>query len=108
MGVTKEVSVAGNGTMPKVGDKLTMHYTGTLASNGNTFDSSLDRGRPFQFTIGVGQVIRGWDEGVLQMSLGEKARLYISSDYGYGSRGAGGVIPPNADLIFVVELLAIN
>ena len=85
-----------------------MHYTGTLAANGSKFDSSVDKGRPFQFVIGVGQVIKGWDEGVMQMSLGEKAILKISSDYGYGSRGAGGVIPPNADLNFEVELLAIG
>ena len=86
----------------------TTTYSGTLAYNGTKFDASRDRGRPFQFTIGIGQVIRGWDEGVVQMSLGEKAMLNISSDYGYGARGAGGVIPPNADLKFEVELLGIN
>lgn len=78
-----------------------MHYTGTL-TNGKKFDSSVDRGRPFEFTIGVGQVIKGWDEGVMKMSVGEKAKLEITPDYGYGARGAGGVIPPNADLIFEV------
>ena len=83
-------------------------FRGTLASNGNKFDASYDRGRPFQFTIGIGQVIQGWDEGVTLMSLGEKATLKITSDYGYGARGAGNVIPPNADLIFEVQLLAIN
>jgi len=136
MGVTKRTIQPGDGVnFPKPGDKLTMHYTwvrsfvvgflfidhvdadddddddgcsGTLASNGSTFDSSHKRGRPFQFTIGIGQVIRGWDEGVMQMSIGEKAILGITSDYGYGSRGAGGVIPPNADLNFEVELLRIN
>ncbi|KAL7496052.1 hypothetical protein ACHAWT_004350 [Skeletonema menzelii] len=109
MGVTKETISAGDGTnFPSPGDKLTMHYHGTLASNGQKFDASRDRGRPFQFTIGIGQVIQGWDEGVMQMSLGEKAMLRITSDYGYGARGAGGVIPPNADLNFEVELLAIN
>jgi len=82
--------------------------SGTLALNGKKFDASRDRGRPFQFTIGIGQVIQGWDEGVMQMSLGEKAMLRITSDYGYGERGAGGVIPPNADLNFEVELLGIN
>ena len=74
--------------------------SGTLASNGSKFDASRDRGRPFSFTIGVGQVIKGWDEGVMKMSKGEKAVLHITSDYGYGARGAGGVIPPNADLDF--------
>merc|ERR1711871_1929388 len=95
-------------TFPKAGDKLTMHYTGTLASDGSQFDSSRDRGQPFEFTIGVGHVIKGWDEGVIQMSLGQRATLKITSGFGYGARGAGGVIPPNADLIFDVELLGIN
>uniref|UniRef100_A0A7S4K440 peptidylprolyl isomerase n=1 Tax=Odontella aurita TaxID=265563 RepID=A0A7S4K440_9STRA len=109
MAVTKDTIQAGDGkTYPKQGDKLTMHYHGTLASNGQKFDASRDRGRPFSFTIGVGQVIRGWDEGVMTMSLGEKSVLHITSDYGYGPRGAGGVIPPNADLDFEVELLRIN
>lgn len=87
---------------------LFISYSGTLQSNGQKFDASRDRGRPFQFVIGQGQVIRGWDEGVAQMSVGEKAMLHITSDYGYGARGAGGVIPPNADLSFEVELLQIN
>mmetsp|Transcript_8698 Transcript_8698/g.18695 ORF Transcript_8698/g.18695 Transcript_8698/m.18695 type:complete len:111 (+) Transcript_8698:184-516(+) len=109
MGVTKDIITPGDGTTyPKAGDKLTMHYIGTLASNGNKFDASRDRGRPFSFTIGVGQVIKGWDEGVMTMSVGEKAILHITSDYGYGRQGAGGVIPPNADLDFEVELLGIN
>mmetsp|Transcript_21712 Transcript_21712/g.38171 ORF Transcript_21712/g.38171 Transcript_21712/m.38171 type:complete len:111 (+) Transcript_21712:115-447(+) len=108
MGVTKDVIEEGDkATYPQKGQKLQMHYTGTLASDGSKFDSSLDRGRPFEFTIGVGQVIKGWDEGVMQMSVGEKAKLMITSDYGYGSRGAGGVIPPNADLVFEVQLLKI-
>mmetsp|Transcript_576 Transcript_576/g.1369 ORF Transcript_576/g.1369 Transcript_576/m.1369 type:complete len:84 (-) Transcript_576:120-371(-) len=77
-------------------------------TNGQVFDSSHRKGRPFTFTIGIGQVIRGWDEGVAQMSLGEKATLFITPDYGYGARGAGNVIPPNADLQFEVELLQIN
>jgi FK506-binding protein 1 len=85
-----------------------MHYTGTLASDGTKFDSSVDKGRPFSFKIGRGQVIQGWDEGVMTMSLGEKAVLHITSDYGYGAQGAGGIIPPNADLDFEVELLQIN
>lgn len=84
------------------------YCSGTLTANGKKFDSSYDRGRAFQFTIGIGQVIKGWDEGVMTMSIGEKSILNITSDYGYGSRGAGGVIPPNADLTFEVELLEIN
>lgn len=109
MGVEKEMIKAGDGeTYPQSGDMLTMHYTGTLASDGSQFDSSVSRGKPLQFMIGIGQVIRGWDEGVMQMSLGEKAKLNISSDYGYGSEGAPGAIPPNADLNFEVELLAIG
>ena len=104
-----ETLEAGDGkTYPKAGDKLSMHYTGTLAADGSKFDSSVDRGQPFIFTIGVGQVIQGWDQGVIQMSLGEKALLHIPSALGYGSRGAGSAIPPNADLKFEVELLAIN
>jgi FK506-binding protein 1 len=87
---------------------LTMHYKGTLASNNSKFDSSYDRKTPFQFKIGRGDVIQGWDEGVPQMSLGEKAILHIPSDLGYGAQGAGGVIPPNADLDFEVELLGIG
>lgn len=82
--------------------------SGTLSSNGQKFDASRDRGKPFQFVIGTGQVIQGWDEGVMEMSLGEVAMLHITSDYGYGPQGAGGVIPPNADLDFKVELLKIN
>eukprot|EP00549_Striatella_unipunctata_P024736 CAMPEP_0118715104 /NCGR_PEP_ID=MMETSP0800-20121206/26662_1 /TAXON_ID=210618 ORGANISM="Striatella unipunctata, Strain CCMP2910" /NCGR_SAMPLE_ID=MMETSP0800 /ASSEMBLY_ACC=CAM_ASM_000638 /LENGTH=128 /DNA_ID=CAMNT_0006621181 /DNA_START=75 /DNA_END=461 /DNA_ORIENTATION=- len=109
MGVNKETIKEGDGTnFPKEGDQLTMHYTGTLASDGSRFDSSVSRGKPFQFVIGIGQVIRGWDEGVMKMSLGEKAMLKISSDFGYGARGAPGAIPPNADLNFEVELLAIG
>mmetsp|Transcript_7238 Transcript_7238/g.7879 ORF Transcript_7238/g.7879 Transcript_7238/m.7879 type:complete len:131 (-) Transcript_7238:116-508(-) len=108
-GLGKTVLKEGDGkTFPKKGDELTMHYTGTLADGGAKFDSSVDRGKPFIFKIGIGQVIRGWDEGVMLMSLGEKATLSIPSAYGYGERGAGGVIPPNADLNFEVELLAIN
>eukprot|EP00930_Biecheleria_cincta_P061456 TRINITY_DN47025_c0_g1_i1.p1 TRINITY_DN47025_c0_g1~~TRINITY_DN47025_c0_g1_i1.p1 ORF type:complete len:194 (+),score=19.76 TRINITY_DN47025_c0_g1_i1:84-584(+) len=107
-GVTKEVWKPGDGkTFPQKGDKVTMHYTGKLA-NGVKFDSSLDRNQPFVTQIGTGKVIRGWDEGVPTMSLGEKATLRISPDYGYGSQGAGGVIPPNAELIFDVDLLKIE
>jgi len=109
MGVTKEVIREGDGaTFPKKGDKLVMHYKGTLAADGSKFDSSYDRGKPFSFHIGKGEVIKGWDEGVMKMSLGEKAVLNISSDFGYGEQGAADVIPPNADLKFEVELLQIG
>eukprot|EP00842_Homolaphlyctis_polyrhiza_P006331 jgi/Hompol1/669/HPOL_000981-RA len=91
----------------KNSDKLSMHYTGTLLSNGKQFDSSIGRG-PFDFKLGAGQVIKGWDQGLVDMCIGEKRRLTIPADLGYGSRGAGGVIPPNAALVFDVELLKIN
>lgn len=83
---------------------MTAHYTGKLP-NGSVFDSSVSRGRPFQFTIGIGQVIKGWDVGMASMKVGEKAVFTIAPDYGYGAAGAGGVIPPNATLLFEVELL---
>jgi len=109
MGVEVETKKAGDGsTFPKKGDTLKMHYTGRLKSDGKQFDSSRTRGKPFEFVIGVGAVIQGWDEGVMKMSLGEQAALHITSDYGYGAEGAGADIPPNADLVFDVELLAIN
>uniref|UniRef100_K3WIR8 peptidylprolyl isomerase n=1 Tax=Globisporangium ultimum (strain ATCC 200006 / CBS 805.95 / DAOM BR144) TaxID=431595 RepID=K3WIR8_GLOUD len=103
----EEISPGDNTNFPHRGDMLVMHYVGKLASNGNVFDSSRDRGQPFQFQIGVGQVIKGWDEGVMRMSKGQKAILNIPSAKGYGRSGAGGVIPPDADLIFEVELLDI-
>jgi len=107
MGVKVETISPGDGkTFPQKGQKLQMHYCGTL-ENGQKFDSSRDRGQPFECKIGVGQVIRGWDEGVTQMSLGQRAKLTITPDYGYGAAGAGGVIPPNATLIFDVELIKI-
>merc|ERR1711990_171770 len=104
---SKEIKVEGSGPSPQKGQQCVMHYTGTL-TDGSKFDSSRDRGQPFQFTIGVGQVIKGWDEGVMQMSVGQQATLDITPDFGYGAAGAGGVIPPNADLLFDVELLKIN
>ena len=91
----------------KNGDNLSMHYTGTLA-DGTKFDSSVDRGTPFDFTIGVGRVIKGWEQGLLDMCPGEKRKLTIPSHLGYGDRGAGGKIPGGATLVFTVELLKIK
>jgi FKBP-type peptidyl-prolyl cis-trans isomerase len=99
---------------PQKGDIVTVHYTGWLADNdGNPimnkkFDSSVDRNAPFMFVIGRGQVIRGWDEGVMDMKVGEKRRLIIPAELGYGARGAGNLIPPHATLIFDVELIAVG
>ncbi|KAG8774683.1 FK506 binding protein proline rotamase rapamycin-binding protein [Ceratobasidium sp. 428] len=108
MGVEVQRISPGDGkTFPKKGDTVQIHYVGTLA-DGKKFDSSRDRGSPFKTKIGVGQVIKGWDEGVPQLSLGEKAILSITPDHGYGARGSPPVIPPNAHLNFEVELLKIN
>lgn len=101
----------GTGASPQKGQKCSMHYTGWLYKDGvkgAKFDSSVDRGQPFEFTLGVGQVIKGWDEGVASMKVGGKRTLIIPADLGYGARGAGGVIPPNATLMFDVELLGVK
>lgn len=99
--------VVGTGDAAVAGKTVSVHYTGWL-ENGKKFDSSVDRGQPFSFPLGAGRVIKGWDEGVQGMKVGGKRKLTIPSDLGYGSRGAGGVIPPNATLIFDVELLGVR
>ncbi len=106
-GLQYEVIAEGNGATPQPGNRVFVHYVGTL-EDGTKFDSSRDRGRPFDFTIGRGQVIKGWDEGVGMMQVGDRRKLIIPPELGYGARGAGGVIPPNATLIFDVELLRIG
>jgi FKBP-type peptidyl-prolyl cis-trans isomerase len=99
--------VVGTGDTATAGQTVSVHYTGWL-TNGKKFDSSVDRGQPFSFRLGVGQVIKGWDEGVQGMKVGGKRKLTIPSNLGYGARGAGGLIPPHATLVFDVELLGVQ
>ncbi len=109
-GLQYEDTVAGTGAEAKAGQDVTVHYTGWLYENGAAgakFDSSKDRNDPFGFSLGAGMVIRGWDEGVQGMKVGGTRRLVIPPQLGYGARGAGGVIPPNATLLFEVELLGV-
>jgi peptidylprolyl isomerase len=110
-GLRYEDHKIGDGATATAGQQVSVHYTGWLdqgGEKGKKFDSSVDRGRPFDFPLGAGRVIRGWDEGVAGMKVGGKRTLYIPSKLGYGARGAGGAIPPNADLIFDVEVLKVQ
>lgn len=107
-GLQYQDTVSGSGSSPAPGQTVTVHYTGWLQSNGQKFDSSVDRGEPFTFTLGVGQVIKGWDEGVASMKVGGKRRLVIPSDLGYGQNGSAPQIPANATLVFDVELLGMQ
>jgi FKBP-type peptidyl-prolyl cis-trans isomerase FkpA len=106
-GLVIEEMTLGTGATAVAGKKVSVHYTGWLV-DGTRFDSSKDRGDPFIFPLGKGHVIKGWDEGVAGMKVGGKRKLIVPAQLGYGSRGAGGVIPPNATLVFEVELLEVN
>ncbi len=110
-GLSYEDTQVGTGASPQRGQTCVMHYTGWLWVNGAKgakFDSSVDRGRPFEFPLGMGRVIKGWDEGVATMKIGGKRTLLIPAALGYGDRGAAGVIPPGATLLFEVELLGVR
>jgi FKBP-type peptidyl-prolyl cis-trans isomerase FkpA len=107
MGLEKEVLQDGSGPVAAKGHRVSVHYTGWL-TNGDKFDSSVDRGQPFEFELGRGQVIRGWDEGVAGMKVGEKVKLTIPPEMAYGERGFPGAIPPNSTLVFEVELLGLK
>ncbi len=100
-------TVIGEGATPQKGQRVSVHYRGTL-KDGTSFDNSYDRGTPLQFTVGVGQVIAGFDEGLATMAVGGKRRLHIPAALGYGERGAGKTIPPYSDLIFDIELIAVG
>ena len=106
-GLQYEDLVVGSGKMAEPGMNVSVHYTGTL-TDGTKFDSSLDRGSPYKFQLGAGQVIQGWDEGIKGMRIGGKRKLTIPPDMAYGARGSGGVIPPNATLLFDVELVDVQ
>ena len=106
-GLIVEEVIIGQGAAAQAGQTVTVHYTGWL-TDGEKFDSSKDRDDPFQFSLGAGRVIKGWDEGVLGMQVGGTRKLTIPPALGYGARGAGGVIPPNATLVFEVELISID
>jgi FKBP-type peptidyl-prolyl cis-trans isomerase len=106
-GLTYIITKKGTGARLKAGDEAIVNYTGLL-TNGTKFDSSLDRGEPFSFPLGAGRVIKGWDEGVQKLRVGDHATLIIPPSIGYGSRGAGGDIPPNATLIFIIEVVGVK
>lgn len=106
-GLTYIITKNGDGAQINAGDNVIVNYTGML-TNGEKFDSSLDRNQPFSFLVGAGMVIKGWDEGLQKLRIGDQAILIIPSSIGYGERGAGGVIPPNATLIFIIEVLGVK
>jgi FKBP-type peptidyl-prolyl cis-trans isomerase len=106
-GLTYIITKAGDGEQVKAGQNVSVHYTGLL-TNGQLFDSSVMRNEPFSFPVGAGLVIRGWDEGLQQLRVGDHAILTIPPEIGYGAAGAGGIIPPNATLIFIIEVLGVE